>query len=69
MAKSIISVLTNVELKDKLISQGYITASEHSSKEFGDKLEKLYMHVIENYKKKKAEKMSLARKLLQIIKK
>lgn len=69
MAKSIISVLTNKDLKEKLVSQAYITASEHSSKEFGDKLEKLYMHVIENYKKTRAEKVSLAKKLLQIIKK
>lgn len=52
-AKTIISVLNNSELKDKLSSNGFITANNYSLKEFGDKLEYVYNEIIENYKIKK----------------
>lgn len=80
-AKAIISVLTNKELANKLKQNGFITAKQNSSNEFGEKLIAVYTQVIENYKikksnenkeeKKKAEKTSvfnLKKKLLSITK-
>lgn len=80
-ADTIIKVLSNKELADKLTDNGFKTASENSSKEFGDKLIAVYEQVIENYKLKnsdidkheKAEKekksiFNLKKKLLSITK-
>lgn len=53
-AKAIVSVLTNKELANKFRENGFITASQNSSKEFGDKLIEVYTQVIENYKLKKS---------------
>lgn len=53
MSKSIINVLNNQKLRNKLITNAYKTAEEHSSEKFGDKLENLYKYVIEEYKLKK----------------
>ncbi len=52
-SKAILSILTNDSLKEKLAENGYITAEQYSSDEFGDKLEMVYKEVIENYKIKK----------------
>lgn len=70
MSKSIMNVLTDEKLKDKLLNNAYKTASEHSSKEFGDKLEDLYKYVIENYKRKKDKSTneSITKKILKFIK-
>lgn len=71
MSKAIISVLTDNKLKEKLVNNGYITAQNHSSKEFGDKLEKLYMQVIEGYKLKKEHpenKKSITKKMFDLFK-
>lgn len=54
-AKSIITVLTNTQIADKLRKNGFITASQNSSKEFGDKLIEIYTQVINNYKLKKSD--------------
>lgn len=54
-AKAIISVLTNKDLTKKLKVNGFITASQNSSKEFGDKLIEIYTQVINNYKLKKSD--------------
>lgn len=53
-AKAIISVLTNKELANKFKENGFITASQNSSKEFGDKLIEVYTQVIRNYEFKKS---------------
>lgn len=81
LPKAVISVLNNDKLKQKLVSNGFITASQNSSKEFGDKLIEVYTQVVENHKiksstknkneKKEAEKNSifdLKKKLLNITK-
>lgn len=81
LAKSIVSVLTNKNLANKLRTNGFITASQNSSKEFGDKLIEVYTQVIKNYEikksdedksdKKESEKLSifnLKKKLLSITK-
>ena len=52
-SKSIISVLTNETLANKLIRNGLDTANVNSVEEFGDKLEMLYKEIIESYKLKK----------------
>lgn len=52
-SKSIISVLTNKTLSNKLIRNGLDTANVNSVEEFGDKLEMLYKEIIESYKLKK----------------
>lgn len=52
-AKSIINVLTNKSLSDKLISNGLETAKMNSVEEFGDKLEMLYTEIIASYKTRK----------------
>ena len=49
-SKTIVSVLNNSELRDKLAANGFITANNYSLKEFGDKLEYVYNEIIENYK-------------------
>ena len=49
-SKTIVSVLNNSELRDKLASNGFITANNYSLKEFGDKLEYVYNEIIDNYK-------------------
>lgn len=71
MSKSIINVLTDKKLKEKLIKNAYQTAEEHSSKEFGDKLEALYKYIIEEYKLKKdgVPDKNLAKKFMNYIKK
>lgn len=81
LAKAIMSVLTNKELTNKLKQNGFVTASQNSSKEFGDKLIEVYTQVINNYEiknsdedkkeKKESEKKSifnLKKKLLSITK-
>jgi 1,2-diacylglycerol 3-alpha-glucosyltransferase len=50
--KAIINVLTNNKLKETLVKNGFITAKENSSKEFGEKVIEVYKAVIENYKNK-----------------
>lgn len=52
-AKSIISVLTDQSLSNKLIENGLETAKMNSAEEFGDKLEMLYTEIINSYKAKK----------------
>ncbi len=52
-AKSILNVLENDALRNKLITNGLITAKQNSSEEFGDKLEMLYQEIIDLYQKKK----------------
>lgn len=52
-AKTIISVLTNEKLQKKLSTNGLEVAQNFSLKEFGDKLEVVYIETIENYKQKK----------------
>ncbi len=54
-SKSIISILTNNQLKSKIVKNAYITASQNSSHVFGDKLIEIYNNVIDNYKIKKSE--------------
>ncbi|MCX8074467.1 MAG: glycosyltransferase family 4 protein [Clostridia bacterium] len=56
ISKAIINILSDYKLRQKLVSRAYVTATEHSSKEFGDKLEQVYMHVVENYKKDKEKR-------------
>ncbi|MEG1990089.1 MAG: glycosyltransferase family 4 protein [Clostridia bacterium] len=81
LSDSIIKVLTDNKLKETLVTNGFITASENSSKEFGDKLVEVYTQIIENHKirninknkekVKEAEKTSsfnLKKKLLKITK-
>lgn len=53
-AKSVISVLTNDNLREKLIANGLCTAKKYSIEEFGDKLELLYSEIIQSYKIKKS---------------
>lgn len=52
-SNSIISVLSNKSLSEKLIKNGIETAKLNSSEEFGDKLEMLYAEIIASYKEKK----------------
>jgi 1,2-diacylglycerol 3-alpha-glucosyltransferase len=52
-SKSIISILANPSLKEKLVENGYETAKQYSVEEFGDKLEMVYEEVIKNYNIKK----------------
>lgn len=52
-SNSIISVLSNKSLSEKLIKNGIETAKLNSSEEFGDKLEMLYTEIIASYKEKK----------------
>ena len=52
-SNSIISVLTNDTLHQKLSENGFKTANQYSLEEFGDKLEMLFTEVIENYGIKK----------------
>lgn len=52
-SKSIVNVLTNDNLSEKLKKNGFETAKSYSVEEFGDKLELLYNEVIKNYKLKK----------------
>lgn len=73
IAKSIINVLTDNALKEKLVTNSFKNANLHSSKEFGDKLEQLYKHVIEDFKNKQLEKkdgkkVGITRKILNFIK-
>lgn len=53
LANSIVSVLTNDALHQKLSENGFKTANQYSLEEFGDKLEMLFTEVIENYQIKK----------------
>lgn len=55
-AKSIISILTNKKLKDKLVQGGLKTAIDNSSNIFGDKLVEVYTSTIENFKLKESTK-------------
>ncbi len=68
ISKNIITILTNEQLATKLSINALKSASLHSSKEFGDKLEQVYLHVIQNYKKTKEEKISLSAKLMKFLK-
>lgn len=52
-AKSIINVLSDTSLANKLISNGLQTAKMNSVEEFGDKLEMLYEEIIASYKARK----------------
>lgn len=61
-AKSVISVLTNKSLQEKLIENGLKTAKQYSIEEFGDKLELLYKEIIESYKIKKSFENSIEKK-------
>jgi 1,2-diacylglycerol 3-alpha-glucosyltransferase len=54
-SKSIVSVLKNPVLANKLRQNGFITSTQNSSKEFGDKLIEVYTQVITNYKIKKSD--------------
>ncbi|MBR1884305.1 MAG: glycosyltransferase [Clostridia bacterium] len=54
-AKTIANVLTNNNLREKLIKNGTVTAIQNSSEVFGDKLVEIYSHIIESYKIKKSE--------------
>jgi len=54
-SKSIISVLTNKVLANKLRQNGFVTSTQNSSKDFGDKLIEVYTQVIINYKIKKSD--------------
>lgn len=67
-AKAIISVLEDDKLRKKLSINSSKTAKDHSSEEFGDKLEALYKHTIENFNKSKQEKLTLSKKLLKLFK-
>ena len=55
-ANTIISLLNNEQLMQKLATNGFKTADKYSLKEFGDKLEYVYSQIIENYKLKKEYK-------------
>ena len=61
-AKSVISVLTNENLRNKLVENGLKTAQKYSIEEFGDKLELLYTEIIQSYKIKKNFKNSIEKK-------
>lgn len=52
-SKSVVNLLTNKDLQEKLAINGFKTANEYSLQEFGDKLELVYNEIIENYKFKK----------------
>ena len=54
-SKAIIQVLTNEQLREKLVRNASITAIQSSDEVFGDKLVEIYTHVIENYKIKRSE--------------
>lgn len=55
-ANTVISLLNNEQLMQKLAKNGFKTANKYSLKEFGDKLEYVYSQIIENYKLKKEYK-------------
>lgn len=68
-SKTILNILNDESLKSRIVSNAFETATHHSSKEFGDKLEELYKKVIEDYKNKKSlKKISLTKKVLDFIK-
>ena len=52
-AKTIISVLEDKELKNRLSNTALDTVKQYSIEEFGDKLEMLYKEIIKSYKLKK----------------
>jgi len=52
-AKTIISILNNEKLANKLTSNAKTTVEQYSVEEFGDKLEMLYEEIIKSYKLKK----------------
>ena len=52
-AKTIISILNNEKLIEKLTTNAKTTVKQYSIEEFGDKLEMLYEEIIKNYELKK----------------
>lgn len=65
-SKTILNILNDESLKSRIVSNAFETATHHSSKEFGDKLEELYKKVIEDYKNRKSlKKISLTKKVFR----